>query len=83
VSAATLTTRRLVLALAALLYAGVFVAFVFVETPGLGLGTFFYIPLCLVALVSDEVPGALAASSRPLSTSLPSCSLRLCLRRRR
>jgi diguanylate cyclase (GGDEF)-like protein len=60
VSAATLTTRRLVLALAALLYAGVFVAFVFVETPGLGLGTFFYIPLCLVALVSDEVLGALA-----------------------
>lgn len=60
VSAATLTTRRLVLALAALIYAGVFTAFVVVETPGLGIGTFFYIPVCLVALVSDEVLGALA-----------------------
>lgn len=59
-SAATLTTRRLVLALAALLYAAVFTTFVFVETPGLGIGTLFYIPLCLVALVTDEVIGALA-----------------------
>jgi diguanylate cyclase (GGDEF)-like protein len=67
VSAATATTRRLVLALAALMYAGVFVAFVFVESPGLGLANFFYIPLCLVALTTDEALGALAGV---LATSL-------------
>jgi diguanylate cyclase (GGDEF)-like protein len=59
-SAATATSRRLVLAFAALGFAGVFVAFVFVESPGLGLANFFYIPLCLVALTSDEARGALA-----------------------
>jgi diguanylate cyclase (GGDEF)-like protein len=59
-SAATATTRRLVLALAALMYAGVFASFVFVESPGLGLANFFYIPLCLVALTTDEVRGAVA-----------------------
>src|SRR6202035_2487908 len=59
-SAATATTRRMVLALAALTYAGVFTAFVFVENPGLGVGNFFYIPVCLVALVTDEMLGALA-----------------------
>jgi diguanylate cyclase (GGDEF)-like protein len=59
-SAATATTRRLVLALAALMYAGVFAAFVFVESPGLGLANFFYIPLCLVALTTDEARGAVA-----------------------
>jgi diguanylate cyclase (GGDEF)-like protein len=59
-SAATATTRRLVLALAVLSYAGVFAAFVFVESPGLGLGNFFYVPVCLVALVTDEILGALA-----------------------
>ncbi len=59
-SAATATTRRMVLALAALAYAGVFAAFIFVETPGLGLGHFFYVPVCLVALVTDELLGALA-----------------------
>jgi diguanylate cyclase (GGDEF)-like protein len=50
----------MVLALAALTYAGVFTAFVFVENPGLGVGNFFYIPVCLVALVTDEMLGALA-----------------------
>jgi diguanylate cyclase (GGDEF)-like protein len=60
VSAATATTRRLVLALAALLYTGVFAAFVFAESPGLGLANFFYIPLCLVALTTDEARGAVA-----------------------
>ncbi len=66
-SAATATTRRLVLALAALMYVGVFTAFVFVESPGLGLANFFYIPLCLVALTTDEARGALAGV---LATSL-------------
>jgi diguanylate cyclase (GGDEF)-like protein len=60
VSAATPTTRRLVLAFAALLYVSVFAAFVFGESPGRGIGNFFYIPVCLVALVSDELLGALA-----------------------
>jgi diguanylate cyclase (GGDEF)-like protein len=50
----------MVLALAALAYAGVFATFVFVENPGLGLGHFFYVPVCLVALVTDEMLGALA-----------------------
>ena len=59
-SAATATTRRMVLALAALTYAGVFAAFVVFESPGLGLGTFFFVPVCLVALVTDEMLGALA-----------------------
>jgi len=59
-SAATATNRRIVLILAALVYAGVFAAFVFVESPGLGLGNFFYVPVCLVALATDELFGALA-----------------------
>jgi diguanylate cyclase (GGDEF)-like protein len=59
-SAATATTRWLVLGLAGLLYAAVFVVFVVFEHPGLGLGNFFYIPLCLVALMTDELVGALA-----------------------
>jgi diguanylate cyclase len=59
-SAATALNRRAVLAIAAAAYAGVFATFVFVETPGLGLGHFLYIPICLVALVSDEARGALA-----------------------
>jgi diguanylate cyclase (GGDEF)-like protein len=59
-SAATATTRRMVLALAGLMYAGVFATFIMVESPGLGLGHFFYIPVCLIALVTDETLGALA-----------------------
>ena len=59
-SAATALNRRVFLAIAAAAYAGVFATFVFVETPGLGLGHFLYIPICLVALVSDEARGALA-----------------------
>jgi diguanylate cyclase (GGDEF)-like protein len=66
-SAATATTRRLVLALAALMYTGVFAAFVFVESPGLGIGNFFYIPLCLVALTTDD---AFAALAGVMTTSL-------------
>jgi diguanylate cyclase (GGDEF)-like protein len=58
VSAATTLDRRLVLPLAAALFAGVFATFILVETPGLGLGHFFYIPICLVALVTDELIGA-------------------------
>jgi diguanylate cyclase (GGDEF)-like protein len=50
----------MVLALSALLYAGVFAGFIVVESPGLGIGNFFYIPVCLLALVTDELLGALA-----------------------
>jgi diguanylate cyclase (GGDEF)-like protein len=60
VTAATALNRRLILPTAAACYAAVFAAFVFVERPGLGLGHFFYVPICLVALATDEVRGALA-----------------------
>ena len=58
----------LVLALAAVAYAGVFAAFVMLEKPGLGIGHFFYVPICLVALVTDGALGAITgvADGRPL-----------------
>jgi diguanylate cyclase (GGDEF)-like protein len=59
-SAATATTRRIVLAFAGLMSAVVFATFVVFENPGLGLAHFFYIPVCLVALVTNELLGALA-----------------------
>jgi diguanylate cyclase (GGDEF)-like protein len=52
--------RRIVLALAALAYAGAFAAFVLLGQPGLGAGHFFYLPICLVALATDEVRGIVA-----------------------
>jgi len=42
--------RRLLIAIAIVLYAVVFVAFIVFEVPGLGLGHFFYIPVALLAL---------------------------------
>jgi diguanylate cyclase (GGDEF)-like protein len=48
-----------VLALAAVAYAGAFAAFVVLEKPGLGIGHFFYVPICLVALVTDGAIGAI------------------------
>ena len=42
------------------MYAGGFAAFLIVHQPGLGMGHFFYVPICLVALVTDEFRGALA-----------------------
>jgi diguanylate cyclase (GGDEF)-like protein len=59
-SAAGDLNRRLVLGLAVPAYAGVFGALVLAESPGLGIGHFFYIPICLVALATDEVRGAAA-----------------------
>ncbi len=61
-SAATALNRRVVLTVSAVSYLGVFAAFVVFERPGLGIGHFFYIPVCLVALVSDELRGALAGA---------------------
>jgi len=62
VSAATANTRRAILALAATAYAGVFTSFVLLETPGLGVGHFFYLPIILVALATDEAWGALTGA---------------------
>lgn len=59
-SAALANNRRLVLALAAAAYAAVLTAFIVFEHGGLGLAHFFYVPVCLVALVSDALGGALA-----------------------
>src|SRR5947199_366131 len=50
-SAATPKAKRLVLALAAASYAAVTVAFIVWESPGLGLGHLFIVPICLVALM--------------------------------
>jgi diguanylate cyclase len=50
------------LVLAAAAYAGVFLAFVLFETPGLGLGHLFYVPIILVALVTDGRWGALTGA---------------------
>jgi len=41
-------------------YIGVFAAFYAFESPMLGVGAFFYVPVCLAALVTDEFRGALA-----------------------
>ena len=38
---------------------GAFAAFVVLEKPGLGIGHFFYVPICLVALVTDGALGAI------------------------
>jgi diguanylate cyclase (GGDEF)-like protein len=48
----------MILALAAAAYAAVFAGFVLLEHPGLGIGHFFYVPIILVALVTDAVRGA-------------------------
>ncbi len=46
--------------MAVLAYAGAFAAFLIVDQPGLGIGHFFYVPICLVALVTGELRGAAA-----------------------
>ena len=40
--------RRMALAAALGLYVAVFLSFIFVEVPGLGLGHFFYVPVALI-----------------------------------
>lgn len=59
-AAANITRRGPALLIAACGYAGVFLAFVLVEQPGLGIGHFFYLPICLVALATDAFGGAAA-----------------------
>ncbi len=58
--AALVNNRRLVLALAAAAYGIVLTAFIVFEHGGLGVAHFFYVPICLVALVTDALGGALA-----------------------
>ena len=53
-------SRRLAVVLAVCAYAAVFAAFVVFERPGLGIGHFFYVPICLVALATDAAWGAAA-----------------------
>jgi len=62
VSAAPLLNRRLVLGVAAAAYAGVFAGLALFGGNGLGLGHCFYVPICLVALVTNAVYGALAGA---------------------
>ena len=52
--------RRLFFVLAAASYAAIFVSFIVWESPGLGLGHLFVIPICLIALVTNEFIGAAA-----------------------
>lgn len=63
---AATTRRRLVFAIAIACYAVAFSCFVLFETPGLGLGHFFYIPVALLALACGTrvgfLGGALAAA---------------------
>src|SRR2546427_10410988 len=59
--------RRLLLAIALGLYAGVFMAFTLFEVPGLGLGHFFYIPVALLALAGGTWLGLIGGG---LATAL-------------
>jgi diguanylate cyclase (GGDEF)-like protein len=52
--------RGTVILLAGLGYAAVFAVFVLVEHPGLGIGHFFYLPVCLIALATDALGGVAA-----------------------
>jgi diguanylate cyclase (GGDEF)-like protein len=53
--------RQLLTGCAVLAYALVFAAFVLIERPGLGIGHFFYLPICLIALAHGARAGAGAA----------------------
>ncbi|MES1246251.1 MAG: GGDEF domain-containing protein [Actinomycetota bacterium] len=59
-SAALLHNRKLALLLAAGGYGAVFAAFLVFESGKLGIAHFFYLPVILVALVSDALGGILA-----------------------
>jgi diguanylate cyclase (GGDEF)-like protein len=66
--------RRLVVAIALACYAAIFVCFVLVEVPGLGVGHFFYIPVALLALALGRrggvLGGALAAALYALAIAV-------------
>jgi diguanylate cyclase (GGDEF)-like protein len=54
------TRRRVLLGVAGVAYLAVFASFYAFESPVLGVGAFFYLPICLAALVTDEWRGAAA-----------------------
>jgi diguanylate cyclase (GGDEF)-like protein len=58
--AASAGGRRIILVAAATCYVAVSVAYIVWESPGLGIGHLFVVPICLVALATDELVGALA-----------------------
>jgi diguanylate cyclase (GGDEF)-like protein len=62
--------RRLLIALAIVLYALVFASFVVFEVPGLGVGHFFYIPVALLALAGGTRLGILAGGLATLLYAL-------------
>jgi diguanylate cyclase (GGDEF)-like protein len=59
---AALHDRRIVFALAGVLYGAVFAAYVLAEHPDLGVAHFFYVPVCMVALASNGVWGAFSGA---------------------
>jgi len=59
-TAAIIHRRAPALALAGFGYLAVFVAFVFLERPGLGIAHFWLLSVCLVALVTDALGGVAA-----------------------
>ena len=59
--------NRLFLATAATIYVVVFVSFLLLEHPGLGIGHFYYLAIALVALVLGPAWGAAAGG---LATAL-------------
>jgi len=60
VSAASRRTRLVALLAAGLAYVAVFVAFIVWDSPSLGIGHLFVVPICLIALVGDMRTGVLA-----------------------
>jgi GGDEF domain-containing protein len=59
---AAVSNRRLLFLVAGVLYALVFVAFVVVGSPSLGIGHFFYLPIALVALATRPRGGIAAGT---------------------
>jgi diguanylate cyclase (GGDEF)-like protein len=57
---AALPSRRVLLTAAGLIYIATFVAMLFAEVPGLGLGHFLYVAIALVALAAGPVEGVAA-----------------------
>jgi len=60
VRAAATHQRAFLLATSAVLFPLIFVAFLLFETPGLGLGHFYYVPVAMVALAEGAAWGAAA-----------------------
>jgi diguanylate cyclase (GGDEF)-like protein len=60
VRAAATHQRAFLLATSAVLFPLIFVAFLLFETPGLGLGHFYYVPVAMVALAEGAALGAAA-----------------------